>query len=341
MEYSNYYMNLPLDLAGSRTKNRFRVELLWGVGKLIDAYKLYDDYTIVFDFKCDIELHRDNGLDFYQVKTINRGNHSSKTLTKRKGNSRSILGTLYALYNPNHNIKLAVVCNKHLKIDSKEDLRQEVCLGELDKTVIDFIEDKLQEELKLSEVILDNVFYVCESMDLTNPHYALLGKLIEAFQEIKNEEPNNPNALFRLVSDTAQKKASYEMAITNYNDVLELKGISKNEFNKMLESHRKKSITGIEQVKDYIKTLFPSERRLYNQALTNLLEIDQSHELNVLKISIFEYIEGNIDKIKNENDLFNILNNVFDSEFPIEYTKYMKKVFYLMVFYLYTEGGDI
>lgn len=43
-------------------------------------------------------------------------------------------------------------------------------------------------------------------MDLTNPHYALLGKLIEAFQEIKNEEPNNPNALFRLVSDTAQKK---------------------------------------------------------------------------------------------------------------------------------------
>ena len=95
-------------------------------------------------------MHRDNGLDFYQVKTINRGNHSSKTLTKRKGNSRSILGTLYALYNPNHNIKLAVVCNKHLKIDSKEDLRQEVCLGELDKTVIDFIEDKLQEELKLS-----------------------------------------------------------------------------------------------------------------------------------------------------------------------------------------------
>lgn len=334
-------MNLPLDLAGSRTKNRFRVELLWGIGKLIDAYKLYDDYTIVFDFKCDIELHRDNGLDFYQVKTINRGNHSSKTLTKRKGNSRFILGTLYALYNPNHNIKLAVVCNKHLKIDSKEDLRQEVCLGELDKAVIDFIEDKLQEELKLSEVILDNVFYVCESMDLTNPHYALLGKLIEAFQEIKNEEPNNPNALFRLVSDTAQKKASYEMAITNYNDVLELKGISKNEFNKMLESHRKKSITGIEQVKDYIKTLFPSERRLYNQALTNLLEIDQSHELNVLKISIFEYIEGNIDKIQNENHLFNILNNVFDSEFPIEYTKYMKKVFYLMVFYLYTEGGDI
>ncbi len=341
MGYSDYYMNLPLDLAGSRTKNRFRVELLWGISKLIDAYKQYDDYTVVFDFKCDIELHYENGLDFYQVKTKNSGNHSFKTLTNRKENSKSILGTLYALYNPNQNVKLAVVCNKHLKIDKKEDLREEVCLGKLDKTVIDFIQDKLKEELNLSDVVLDNVFYICEGIDLINPHYALIGKLIESFQEIKNEEPNNPNALYRLVSETAQKKASYEMVINNYNDVLELKGISKEEFNKMLESHRKKSITGIEHVKDYIKTLCPAERRIYNQALTNLLEIDHSRDLNVLKVSIFKYIEGNIDKIKNEDELFHMLSQIFDGEFPMEYTQIMKNVFYLLVFYIYIEGGDI
>ena len=341
MEHSEYYMDLPLDLAGSRTKNRFRVELLWGIGKLIDAYKQYDDYTVVFDFKCDIELHRENGLDFYQVKTKNSGNYSFKTLTNQKGNSKSILGKLYALYNPNHNVKLAVVCNKHLKIDRKEDLREEVCLGKLDKIVIDFIQDKLKQELKLSEVVLDDVFYICENMDLTNPHHALIGKLIESFQEIKNEEPNNPNALYRLVSETAQKKASYEMAITNYNDVLELKGISKDEFNKMLESHRKKSITGIEQAKNYIKTLYPAERRMYNQDLTNLLEIDHSYDLNVLKASVFEYIEGNIDKIKNEDELFCVLSPIFDGEFPMEYTQIMKNVFYLLVFYIYIEGGDI
>lgn len=341
MRYSDYYMNLPLDLAGSRTKNRFRVELLWGISKLIDAYKQYDDYTVVFDFKCDIELHYENGLDFYQVKTKNRGNHSLKTLTNRKENSKSILGTLYALYNPNQNVKLAVVCNKYLKVARNEDLREEICLGELDKTVIDFIQDKLKEELNLSDVALDDVFYICECIDLINPHYALIGKLIESFQEIKNEEPNNPNALYRLVSETAQKKASYEMAITNYNDVLELKGISKDEFNKMLESHRKKSITGIDQAKDYIKTLCPAERRIYNQALTNLLEIDHSYDLNVLKKSVFKYIEGNIDNIKTEDKLFNILSQRFDDEFSEEYTQIMKKVFYLLVFYIYTEGGNI
>lgn len=341
MEHSEYYMDLPLDLAGSRTKNRFRVELLWGIGKLIDAYKQYDDYTVVFDFKCDIELHHENGMDFYQVKTKNSGNHSFTTLTNRKGNSKSILGRLYALYKPNHNVKLAVVCNKHLKIDRKEDLRKEVCLGKFDKKVIDFIQDKLKQELKLSNVVLDDVFYICENMDLVNPHHALLGKLIESFQDIKNEEPNNPNALYRLVSETAQKKASYEMDITNYNDVLKFKGISKKEFNKMLESHRKKSITGIEQVKDYIKTLCPAERRIYNQALTSLLEIDHSRDLNELKVSIFKFIEENIDKIQNVDELFRMLSPIFDCKFPIEYTEIMKKVFYLIVFYIYTEGGDI
>ena len=63
--------------------------------------------------------------------------------------------------------------------------------------------------------------------------------------------------------------------------------------------------------------------------------------MNVLKILVFKHIEANIDSIKDENDLFSILSNIFDSQFPIEYTIFMKKVFYLIVFYVYTEGGDI
>lgn len=287
MSYSDYYMGLPLDLAGSRTKNRFRVELLWGISKLIDAHKKYDDYTVVFDFKCDIELHYENGLDFYQVKTKNSGNHSHKSLTSRRRNGNSILGKLYALYTPNEKIKLAVVCNKHFKMDGNEDLRSEICLGELKQVQLDNIHMKLKEELTIEQVDLENVFYICDGMDLKNPQHALLGKLIESFQEIKDEEPNNPNALYRLVSETAHQRGSYEMEITDYSDVLRLKGISKVEFDKMLESHSKKSITGIESTKDYIKSLSPKERREYNKALTDLLENDHSHELNVLKASVF------------------------------------------------------
>lgn len=177
-------------------------------------------------------------------------------------------------------------------------------------------------------------------MDLLNPQHAILGKLVESFQEIKNEEPNNPNALYRLVSETAQKKASYEMEITDYRDVLSLKGISKSEFDKMLESHREKSITGIEQTKDFIKTFPIKERRTYNKALTDLLENDHSHDLNVLRASIFEFIESNEDRLTNEEAVIEALSPVFDKEFPVEYSKIMKKVFYLIIFYIYVEGGE-
>ena len=55
MNRQEYYMNLPKDLSGSISKNRFRLELLWGIGKIIDAHKENDDYAVIFDFKCDIE----------------------------------------------------------------------------------------------------------------------------------------------------------------------------------------------------------------------------------------------------------------------------------------------
>lgn len=340
MSYLDHYMKLPLDLAGSRTKNRFRVELLWGINKLIDAYKKYDDYTVVFDFKCDIELHYQNGLDFYQIKTKSRGNHSYKSLTSHKNNSNSILGKLYALYSPNKKIKLAIVCNKHFKIGAKEELRSELCFGELKQEILEDIQRRLKEELNIDDVNLDNVFYICDGIDLKNPQHALMGKLIASFEEIKNEEPNNPNALYRLVSETAQQRATYEMEISDYSDVLKLKGISKSEFNKMLESHRKKSITGIESTKEYIKTLQPKERREYNKSLTDLLENDHNHELNVLKVSVFEYIKSNENQIVDEESLIRTLNPIFDCEFPPEYSQASRNVFYLRMFYVYVEGGE-
>ena len=54
MNLEKYYMALPKDLSGSITKNRFRMELLWGVSKIIDAHKESGDYSVIFDFKCDI-----------------------------------------------------------------------------------------------------------------------------------------------------------------------------------------------------------------------------------------------------------------------------------------------
>lgn len=41
MDNNEFYQSLPVDLSGSRSKNRFRLELLWGLGKLIDLRYVY------------------------------------------------------------------------------------------------------------------------------------------------------------------------------------------------------------------------------------------------------------------------------------------------------------
>ena len=68
MNLGETYMSLPNDLSGSASKNRFRLELLWGISKMFDIYDK-DDFTIVFDNVCDIEIHFKSELEFYQIKT--------------------------------------------------------------------------------------------------------------------------------------------------------------------------------------------------------------------------------------------------------------------------------
>lgn len=159
MNITDYYMNLPKDLSGSISKNRFRLELLWGIGKIIEVHKENDDYAVIFDFKCDIELHRKNEMSFYQIKTKKSGNYNEKNLCrKNKNEQNSILGKLYALYSPGQSIKLAIVCNRQLKIKNKDIDFSIQCFGELDQEIVDDIKDKICNELNLDSVILDNVF---------------------------------------------------------------------------------------------------------------------------------------------------------------------------------------
>ena len=59
---------MPYDLAGASSKNRFRLEMIWGICKVFDLFD-QSDFCVVFDYKCDIEIHFENSLEFYQLKT--------------------------------------------------------------------------------------------------------------------------------------------------------------------------------------------------------------------------------------------------------------------------------
>ncbi|MFR1449541.1 MAG: DUF4297 domain-containing protein [Beduini sp.] len=342
MNRQEYYMNLPKDLSGSISKNRFRLELLWGISKIIDAHKEDDDYTVIFDFKCDIELHRQDEMCFYQIKTKASSNFTDNSLCiKKKNEQNSILGKLYALYSPGQAIKLAIVCNRQLKINKKYIDFPNVCFGELDKDTVENIKNKLKDELKLDTVDLENVFYIFDNMDFLNPEDAIRGKLIKAFVDIKGEEPQNPNALYRLVSDTVKEKASYEFDSNTYEEVVKTKGITRNEFDKMLNAHKKESKTGIVETQEYIKKLPLSKQRKYNTALGNLIEMPRSESLQMLKLQIYKYIEEHEDDFIDEECYLDKISMIFDDDFNLEFTKEMKMVQYLIIYYIYASGGEL
>jgi hypothetical protein len=341
----DYYMRLPKDLSGSISKNRFRLELLWGINKIIDVHKADEDYTVVFDFKCDIELHRGDEFCFYQIKTKKSGSggsYNEKNLCKKNsGKQNSILGKLYALYSPEQNIKLAIVCNKQLKIKNQEINLSKQCFGELEESIVDDVKKNLCLELGLNSINLDNVFYIFDNMDLLNPEDAIRGKLIKSFVEIKGEEPQNPNALYRLVSETVKEKASYELDLAGYEDVVNFKGITRSEFDRMLEAHKKESKKGILETQNYINTQPLKLKRKYNIAMGNLLNLPQNENLNMIKIKIFNYIKEHEDSLDNIDDYLGNVSKLFDENFGIEFTVEMKIVQYLLIYFIYASGGEV
>ena len=345
MNKEDYYMRLPKDLSGSISKNRFRLELLWGINKIIDVHKADEDYTVVFDFKCDIELHRGDEFCFYQIKTKKSGSggsYNEKNLCKKNsGKQNSILGKLYALYSPEQNIKLAIVCNKQLKIKNQEINLSKQCFGELEESIVDDVKKNLCLELGLNSINLDNVFYIFDNMDLLNPEDAIRGKLIKSFVEIKGEEPQNPNALYRLVSETVKEKASYELDLAGYEDVVNFKGITRSEFDRMLEAHKKESKKGILETQNYINTQPLKLKRKYNIAMGNLLNLPQNENLNMIKIKIFNYIKEHEDSLDNIDDYLGNVSKLFDENFEIEFTVEMKIVQYLLIYFIYASGGEV
>lgn len=164
MDIAKYYVELPYDLSGSRTKNRFRIELLWGVSVMLDLIKEDKDFTVIFDYVCDVEIHLKDGFEFHQIKTHepNFGSYSSGKLIKKesKQSTGSILGKLYALNKDAiDNIKLVFVSNVPLQIGKKKCNYGEFSLAGLPNAEKINIESALKRELNFTCRVVSRFLY--------------------------------------------------------------------------------------------------------------------------------------------------------------------------------------
>lgn len=340
------------------SKNRFRNELLWGLSKLLEIFQEKRDFTMVFDYVCDIEIHDDDTYEFYQVKTKKQGKSFSiteitKNNLKKKKDEKvklSILGKLYILkhkFHGNQTIKMAIVSNAPLISGQKEfcylEEKELIELGNEAKIIC----QKLQEEINTSdpecnsEVDISKMFYIHTSMDLHNPTEALLGKLVDFFEKTGRDSPKKPSVLLKILESEITKKACSESCSNNHNEVIQNKGISKKQFIDILDEYAQvidisvqKTIKFIEEkVSDY------SEQRELQIGLTKITTglKEKNNELFNLEIKIVDYIKQN-KLVGTKMDVVLQIFSAMREFFPIEYSESEIKAFILLVLSRDEEG---
>lgn len=340
MKGKDFYLSLPHDRSGSVSKNRFRAELLWGISRILDLMETDENFTIVFDYVCDIEIHYDDKFEFFQVKTHEKTkSYTTASLTKIKGTG-SILGKLYILnaQATTENIVLAIVSNIPYKSMSVAVLTN--CFDDLPEKEKIIIRNALQSELKLEKIDLSKIYFIQVKMNLENPENEIKGKLIANFEKIKSCEPTNPNALYRLVFDTVKEKACYEYSLSEYEDIIKNKGLTRCEFNKLLDLHTETSKISIDAAKKHILENISdiSLRRKYNIALSSVFKtMLKSKEINILEKEIGKFL-CETDNSGDTNYYIEYLKKHFDEKIPITMNDIEKIVFYIIIIKRFEAG---
>lgn len=322
MPKSNYYMNLPYDLAGSIAKNRFRIELLWGLKKILDLHRKDKDYTVIFDYCCDIEVHLDNNFEFYQIKSQNNnGTYTINKLIKPDKTGKSVFGKLYILkYNDkkieNDDIVVAVVSNAPLNDEFKTYTDCEcVSIDSICKKSIEKIKKNIKCELNLNQDInILNTFFIRTDMDLTYPNKTLIGELVVFVDEVFNKDVEKVSSLYRVLNSIIIDKACYEKKLLTYEDVLDKKGINRTSFKKILEQYIDKTDIAVQKAKILIDKLYLDKffkRLTMNKALNIVfIELLSNKSMKQMELKIASYINNNSDKLPDEDR--SIIKNIYE-----------------------------
>lgn len=351
------YMDLQSDLSGSVSKNRFRNELMWGLWQIFNIYDSVEDFTIVFDYVCDIEIHLKKELKFYQIKTRNSSSpYTLNQLTKSKESSNSILGKIYVLKCKGTTqlpIKVAIVSNVTFKSLKKEYTDIQVLdFLTLDSDTREEIRIKLKNEFPTEQQInLENLYYIRSLLDLSNPKDTVLGKMISFVKNSRGKELHKPHALYMDLADTIEDKACYEFRSNTYEDLIKHKGITKKLFDSMVCAHINTSDNYIKKAKEWIENHYKNNYKEKLVMLRSLSSICSNQfkdkQLIKKKSEIHSYIKQSLDNSsisvissfilsldnfsKSESEIIEDVTNAFVNNFIIGYDTYCLKALVLLI----------
>lgn len=335
------YMAYEADDAGSRSKNRFKFEVFWGLNKFLDVFRESQEFTMVFDYVCDIELHYDDSYEFYQVKTSTAKLYATSNLTMIGKKKNSIIGTLYKIRSKEVKegsklSKIAIVSNLQLN-DSAVTNQQnmELSLTQISDKNKDKILSSLKSEFNDEEINLQDIFFITTDLPLLSYKETMIGKVNTFYNEIYGDDVLKPAALLNVLAEEVQLKADFEGHLNSYDDILEKKGLSASRFEVILDKYSERMFSVGQKCREEIKLVIknPVKRVEYFKYIQILLsDIKRNFHLKKLMKSVTEEIQVKLGDF-DDGETFDFARQyvaISEIEFPIEYCKNEKELFALI-----------
>lgn len=337
-------MSLQPDMSGSRSKNRFRQELLWGIEKLLDCMESgSDDFAIIFDYLCDIEVHLPNEFCFYQVKTGEKKDFSVSWAARKPPNGESIVAKLYKLNfisSENKSIRLFVVGNRRFSYSGDS------CFSPGELSFINLptedrkkLIDSVASCLGTQDIDLSNMSYLLVSMNLDDPTADTKGHLVTSYERVMGCEPRKPNALFRALQGLVNERACCERIQPTYGDVIAKKGITKSEMTRLFELHQDRSNSFVERANNWIDKQPPLRQHGLKVALSEIVSglIPPKRLDKVIRVA--QSILSKIDLSTNENQIIELMAEAVRGAVGIELSDDAVMVCAAVALFKYIERG--
>lgn len=352
MDASELYLQLPSDLSGAMSKNRFRNELLWGMEKLFEVYPKVDDFAIVFDYVCDIEVHVNNSFEFYQIKKhTSKDNYTIDALCKLPKSGHSIFGKLYWIRetakskDDSIKIKIAFVSNVPLHGKNKNRYKQfgETRLSMLSDACKESFQKYLSNEFSSERIDLEDAYYIRTPVNIINPESECIGICSKFFRERYKHETPKTLTLYNTIKELIEEKANYELPPNSYANLVETKGITKKEIDDLLDKFRLNTDNAMQQTLRHLNEPKLNYGEAYrNQVILSdlIAQYIKSRELKYIETKIHMYIQDNIEALdKSLDDLAEILVSKLNSIWPTDYSHKEKHIFTIFSLMKLLESG--
>lgn len=296
------YKSIPKDNSGAIAAERFTYQRYWAIRKAYNLYNSGEEFYVVFEGAEDIDVLKNDGIHFYQVKTNSTASHYSLTtmVRKDKNTGKSIISKLSEKEQYSDVVSLNLVSN--LKLEDKYRIKDclyneyDICFSDLNN---DFNSKIRQHVFDITNNTpnLSKYHFCYSDLSLSNARETMIGLTLSFLKNIKTTNERIDTFFDVIDIDTKSK-----MEKTIYTDILNEKAIGKEYFDELLKQYNSTSNDIARECQEIIKEydVF-TERKLQSCLLTM---IDESFGSIIIKNNckiVADYINKNKSDIAGKN----------------------------------------